>query len=74
MVIEKAASAGISITVAISAPTELAIHQAEAAGVTLLAPARSDGFTIYAHHQRYRDCVGSSASIELSEKTAGIAV
>jgi FdhD protein len=49
--VQKAALARIAIIVAISAPTELAIRQAEAAGVTLVALARSDGFVVYAHHQ-----------------------
>lgn len=57
--VQKAALAGISVVVAISAPTELAIRQAEAAGVTLVALARSDGFTVYAHDQRI---IVSSAS------------
>jgi FdhD protein len=50
--VQKAALAGISIIVAISAPTELAIRQAEAAGVTLVALARSDGFAVYSHNER----------------------
>jgi FdhD protein len=50
--VQKAALAGIAVIVAISAPTELAIRQAEAAGVTLVALARSDGFAIYAHPER----------------------
>ncbi len=47
--IQKAALAGIGLVVAISAPTELAIRQAEAAGITLVAVARSDGFAVYTH-------------------------
>jgi formate dehydrogenase accessory protein FdhD len=50
--VQKAALAGISVIVAISAPTELAIRQAEAAGLTLVALARSDGFAIHAHPGR----------------------
>jgi len=50
--VQKAALAGISVIVAISAPTELAIQQAEAAGVTLAALARSDGFAVYSHYER----------------------
>lgn len=39
-IVQKAALAGIGVIVAISAPTELAIRQAETAGVTLVALAR----------------------------------
>jgi FdhD protein len=45
--VEKTAAAGISILVAISAPTALAISQAEAAGLTLVALARADGHTVF---------------------------
>ena len=50
--VQKAALAGISVIVAISAPTELAIRQAEATGLTLVALARSDGFAIHANSGR----------------------
>ncbi|MDB5482169.1 MAG: formate dehydrogenase family accessory protein FdhD [Caulobacteraceae bacterium] len=50
--VEKAAAAGVSILVAISAPTALAIAQAEAAGLTLVALARADGHTVFAGGQR----------------------
>jgi FdhD protein len=50
--VQKAALAGIGVIVAISAPTELAIRQAEAAGVTLVALARSDGFAVYTYPER----------------------
>ena len=45
--VQKAASAGIRTLVAISAPTRLAISHAQKAGITLLASARDEGFTIY---------------------------
>jgi FdhD protein len=38
--------------VAVSAPTALAIRTAEAAGITLAAIARNDGFEIFAHPRR----------------------
>ena len=38
--------------VAVSAPTALAVRTAEAAGITLVAVARSDGFEIFTHPQR----------------------
>jgi FdhD protein len=46
--VEKTAAAGVSVLVAISAPTALAITQAEAAGMTLIALARADGHTVFA--------------------------
>jgi FdhD protein len=50
--VEKAAAARVSILVAISAPTALAIAQAEAAGLTLVALARADGHTVFTGGQR----------------------
>jgi len=50
--VEKAAAAGVSILVAISAPTALAIAQAEKAGLTLVALARADGHTVFAGGHR----------------------
>ena len=45
--VEKTAAAGLAVLVAISAPTDLAIRQARAAGMTLVALARSDGHTVF---------------------------
>jgi FdhD protein len=50
--VEKTAAAGVSILVAISAPTALAIAQAEAAGLTLVALARADGHTVFTGGRR----------------------
>jgi FdhD protein len=50
--VEKTAAAGVSILVAVSAPTALAITKAEAAGLTLVALARSDGHTVFTEGQR----------------------
>jgi formate dehydrogenase accessory protein FdhD len=54
-IVHKAAMAGIGIVVAISAPTDLAIRTAEAAGVTLAAFARGDALNLYTHAQRLID-------------------
>ncbi|RNF82685.1 formate dehydrogenase accessory sulfurtransferase FdhD [Montanilutibacter psychrotolerans] len=51
-IVHKAAVAGFGIVVAISAPTDLAIRTAQAAGITLAAFARGDGLNIYSHPQR----------------------
>jgi FdhD protein len=50
--IQKAAAIGAPLVVAVSAPTALAVRMAEAAGITLAAVARHDGFEIYAHAHR----------------------
>ena len=53
--IQKAASLAIPLIVAVSAPTALAVRTAEAAGMTLVAVARHDGFEIFTHPQRIRE-------------------
>jgi FdhD protein len=50
--VQKAAAAGAPILVAVSAPTALAVRTAQAAGITLVAIARDDGFEIFTHPQR----------------------
>ncbi len=48
----KAASVGIALMAAISAPTALAISLAERANLTLIGFARDDGHAVYTHAQR----------------------
>ncbi len=48
----KAASAGIALMAAISAPTALAISLAERANLTLIGFARDDGHAVYTHAHR----------------------
>jgi FdhD protein len=50
--VQKTAAIGASVMVAVSAPTALAVKMAEAAGITLAAVARSDGFEIFTHPDR----------------------
>lgn len=50
--IQKAAVIGVPVVVAVSAPTALAVRMANAAGITLVAVARNDGFEIFTHAQR----------------------
>ena len=50
--VQKAAVIGATILVAVSAPTRLAIHMADAAGITLIGVARRDGFEIFTHPAR----------------------
>ena len=48
----KAASAGIALLAAVSAPTVLAISLAEACNLTLVGFAREDGYAVYTHPRR----------------------
>lgn len=50
--VQKAAVMGAPILVAVSAPTALALRTAEAAGITLAAIARDDGFELFTHPRR----------------------
>jgi len=65
--VQKAATAGAPVVVAVSAPTELALKVAEAAGITLVAVARRDGFEIFTHPQRIR---GTAATKEHADHAA----
>ena len=47
--VQKAAAIGAPLMVAVSAPTALAVRTAEAAGITLAAIARDDGFEVFTH-------------------------
>jgi FdhD protein len=53
--VQKTATIGASILVAVSAPTALAIRTAEAAGITLIAVARGRDFEIFTHPGRVTD-------------------
>jgi len=50
--VQKTAAMGAPLLVAVSAPTALAVRMADAAGITLAAIARSDGFEIFTHPER----------------------
>ena len=53
--VQKAATVGITLMAAISAPTALAIQLAESTGVTLIGFARSAGHVVYTHPARSAD-------------------
>ena len=50
--IQKTAALGAGIIVAVSVPSARAVREAEAAGMTLIAVARDDGFEIFTHPER----------------------
>jgi FdhD protein len=50
--VQKAAAMGAPLIVAVSAPTALAVRMADAAGITLVAIARADGFEVFTHPER----------------------
>ena len=53
--VQKSAAIGAPVLVAVSAPTALALRTAEAAGITVAAIARSDGFEVFTHPQRIKE-------------------
>jgi FdhD protein len=53
--VQKTASIGAPLIIAVSAPTALAIRTAEAAGMTLVALVRGDDFDIFTHPSRVTD-------------------
>jgi len=50
--VQKAAAMGAPLMAAVSAPTALAVRIADAAGITLAAIVRNDGFEIFTHPDR----------------------
>jgi FdhD protein len=50
--VQKTAAIGAPVMVSVSAPTALAVRMAEAAGITLAAIARADGFEVFTHPYR----------------------
>jgi FdhD protein len=52
--VQKAARMGAPVLAAISAPTSLALREAEAAGITLVGVVRDDGLEVFTHTERVR--------------------
>ena len=50
--VQKTAAIGAPVMAAVSAPTALAVRMADAAGITLVAIARADGFEVFTQHDR----------------------
>ncbi len=57
--VQKAAMIGAPVIAAVSAPTALAVRMADAAGMTLIAIARKDGFEVFTHPHRVRGKIAS---------------
>jgi FdhD protein len=53
--VQKSATIGVPVMVSVSAPTALAVRMADAAGITLVAVARADGFEVFTHPSRISD-------------------
>jgi FdhD protein len=51
-IVQKSAAIGATVMVSVSAPTALAVRMADAAGITLAAIARVDGFEVFTHPHR----------------------
>jgi FdhD protein len=60
--VQKTATIGAPLMVAVSAPTALAVRMADAAGITLAAIARTDGFEVFTHAERIIRVDGGEAS------------
>jgi len=53
--VQKAATAGIGVLAAVSAPTSLALEAAQRCGLTLIGFARGANFSVYTHRARIAD-------------------
>src|SRR5882724_7483415 len=58
--VKKTAAIGASVIVSVSAPTALAVRMADAAGITLAAIARADGFEVFTHPHRISNAVAAA--------------
>lgn len=61
--VQKSAAIGAPIIVAVSAPTALAVRMADAAGITLAAIARKDGFEVFTHAHRVTGATVTAPSL-----------
>jgi FdhD protein len=64
--VQKTAAIGAPVMVAVSAPTALAVRTAEAAGITLAAIARGDGFEIFAHPGRITSATVTQGAVHVA--------
>jgi FdhD protein len=64
--VQKTAAMGAPVMVAVSAPTALAVRTAEAAGITLAAIARGDGFEIFTHPGRITSATVTQGAVHVA--------
>jgi FdhD protein len=64
--VQKTAAIGAPLVVAVSAPTALAVRMADAAGITLVAIARADGFEVFTHPERIAAIGGAAESTHVA--------
>jgi FdhD protein len=64
--VQKAAAMGAPLMAAVSAPTALAVRMAEAAGITLVAIARADGFEVFTHAGRIAAAVTATETAHVA--------
>ncbi len=64
--VQKTAAMGAPLLVAVSAPTALAVRMADAAGITLAAIARADGFEIFTHPGRVTTAVAAEGAVHVA--------
>ena len=57
--VQKVVAMGTPVLIAISAPTALALQTADAAGLTVVAVARGDGFEVFTHTRRISSEMGA---------------
>jgi FdhD protein len=64
--VQKAATMGAPLMVAVSAPTALAVRMADAAGITLVAIARADGFEVFTHPARIATGAAAGGTVHVA--------
>jgi FdhD protein len=64
--VQKTAAMGAAVMVAVSAPTALAVRMADAAGITLAAIARGDGFEIFTHPGRITSATLTQGAVHVA--------
>jgi FdhD protein len=64
--VQKTAAMGAPVMVAVSAPTALAVRMADAAGITLAAIARGDGFEIFTHPGRITSAAVTQGAVHVA--------
>ena len=66
--VQKTAAIGAPLMVAVSAPTALAVRMADAAGITLAAVARADGFEVFTHPERIVADIAFSLKVDTGSR------